>query len=91
MANYTRVADVRTVQTILILNLCNANFGQFQQERISLGIAINVARCLKMDRLGIQGSQSSAVEGFDFYKEWHTDEDRCFGRRLWVSLVVSDW
>lgn len=76
------------VQTFAVLTLCTSNFGDYQREALLIGIAVSTAKALNMHRLG---SESSYPKSLSSRPEWSTPAKRELGRRLWWTLVISDW
>lgn len=76
------------IQTVLILTLCNSNFGHSEREMFLVGVAISAARALKMHRLG---TESTYPQSLKRYTEWQTREGRELGRRMWWTLTIADW
>lgn len=82
------VASLPLIQSLVVLTLCNSNFGEQQREWLLSGVAINMARCLKMDKLG---DEDEWVPKSHRTPCWSTAANREMGRRLWWTLVVCDW
>ncbi|KAH8891227.1 hypothetical protein GQ53DRAFT_841622 [Thozetella sp. PMI_491] len=79
---------LHTVQAIAVLNLCSRHLGERKREVTLTGVAINIARSLKMHLLGSEDSCPARVEQIPL---WSTLPARELGRRLWWSLVICDW
>lgn len=88
-SGFLKQASLTSIQALVVLTLCNSNFGEHQQELLLMGLAINMARCLNMHRLGSEATYSR--ETFSSTPEWSTVAERELGRRLWWTLVVCDW
>jgi hypothetical protein len=88
LANYLSKPKLGTVQTLAICTTLHRNFGQPDREYVLLGVAINVARTLGMDRLG---SEATCPKHLKTRVEWATWSRRELGRRLWWTLVICDW
>lgn len=86
--DYMEKPRLSTIQTIAILTLLNASLGQNDRGLMMIGVAINMARCLLMDRLGTEDSYPKTVERIP---AWHAAKGRSLGRRLWWTLVICDW
>lgn len=87
-SNFLDEPRLETVQTIAILTLSFRSYDGDEKEWLLLGVAINAARCIKMNRLGSETSYAyTAAER----PEWSTASGRELGRRLWWTLVICDW
>lgn len=80
--------NLATVQTLAILSLVHRNFGEAQREYTLLGVAINTARMLGLDRLGHEGQPGRRLSNAP---HWAERKHRVLGRRLWWTLVICDW
>ncbi|RDW69864.1 hypothetical protein BP6252_08884 [Coleophoma cylindrospora] len=77
-----------TIQTITVLSLVYRNFGESEREFLLLGVAINAAKTLQMDYLGCEDSIPLRSTKSTY---WIDRSSRELGRRLWWTLVISDW
>lgn len=87
-ADFLSKPNLATVQTLAILSLVHRNFGEAQQEYTLLGVAINTARMLGLDRLGYEGQPGRQLSNAP---HWAERKHRVLGRRLWWTLVICDW
>ncbi|KIW05080.1 uncharacterized protein PV09_04228 [Verruconis gallopava] len=87
-SSFLRKPTIESIQTILVLTLCNSNNGEHQQEWVLLGACINMARSLDMHRLG---SEQSFSNDLSTRPVWATPANRELGRRMWWNLVICDW
>lgn len=87
LSDFLGASKLSSIQTIAILPLLNASFGQTEREWLTMGAAINMARSLQMHKLKKESSTSKS----SFRSEWSTKESRSLGRRLWWTLCVCDW
>jgi hypothetical protein len=87
-AGVLRQPSLELVQTAAILTLCNSNLYHAEREPLFLGLATTSARLLQMHRLG---SESSFPRALEKRSEWSTKAKRDLGRRLWWTLVITDW
>ena len=88
LANFLSKPSLATVQTLAILALLHKNLGELDREYFLLGLSINIARTLGMDRLGREDSFSA---GLSSHVDWSDRQNRELGRRLWWTLLISDW
>jgi len=87
-SKFLKQVSIEAVQTIVLLTLCNSNFGEHQQEWLLMGLAINMARCLDMHRLGSENACPPDVKSKTM---WSTASTREMGRRIWWTIVICDW
>lgn len=87
-ADFMSKPNLATIQTLAILALIHKNLGEQDREYCVLGLSINMARTLGMDRLGCEDSFSPELSS---RLEWSDRANRELGRRLWWTLVISDW
>jgi Centromere DNA-binding protein complex CBF3 subunit B len=87
-ADFLGKPDLITVQTLAVLSLLHRNFGESQKEYTLLGLAINTARLIGMDRLGVEGSAAQWTSNSPWWSDLRTRES---ARRLWWTLVICDW
>lgn len=80
--------QLHVVQVAAILTLCHPHFGQKYRNINLLSLAHNTARALQMHRLG---SETSYPKSLERISHWSQETGRELGRRLWWTLVISDW
>lgn len=76
-ADFMRVLDFRNIQTMTILCVCFANFGDFNMFYNFLSIAARTSHCLGL-----------TVDGL---KPDETPVGAQLRQRMWWELVISDW
>jgi hypothetical protein len=86
-SNFYTTPHLAGIQCLAILMLLHRNFGDYDMEYLNLGLSINAARLLHMDRLGSENSSSQVA----YSPLWESQRQREVGRRLWWTLVICDW
>lgn len=86
-SNFYTTPHLAGIQCLAILMLLHRNFGDSNLEYLNLGLSINAARILHMDRLASEESLSQVAQK----PLWETPKKRNLGRRLWWTLVICDW
>jgi hypothetical protein len=87
-ADFTGQPALLNIQTLAIVTLLHRNLGEIQRDYTLLGLAINSARTIGMDRLGCESDTSRTSVSRDLWADRSTRE---LGRRLWWTLVICDW
>ena len=87
-ADFTGQPTLPNIQTLAIVTLLHRNLGESQRDYILLGLAINSARTIGMDRLGCESDATMTSVSCDLWADRSTRE---LGRRLWWTLVICDW